>query len=242
MSYQNRQSPKEQIVDFLRYFPQAVVGSLFSVVITAAMFGSILLDLGIYQAVSGAVPVNSFIPYFVTAIVGLALYSTSQNLDKEQEPREDSLSVDADWHEPLSMLKEAWKKTFRSVATTVYVGIIISVSAVLSAYTTEAVAPMLGITLGVLGPMIDMKLSSSQFWFLSPSTLIAFPVFLLLIVVTLPTAILLALSEAIIALSQTLTKIVQKVIATLRKVIDIPESDSASFDPFRRTFNRRQGR
>jgi hypothetical protein len=206
------------------------------------MFGNALVEYGIIQPIVSAISVDPLTPYFVTSVVGLALYSTSQNLDEGSEIEDDPLSIETNWRDPVGMFKEAWKKVFRSVASMVYVGIVISVSALLSAYLTGLVFPASGVVIAAVGPAVEMELAKSQIWFFSPSALIAFPAFTLVIVASMPTALLLVVSEILVESSRILTRVVRKMTSLVVKLVDIPNADSATLDPFNRTFNRRQGR
>lgn len=251
MSYQHRQSPKQQLSDFARIFPRAAFVTVVALATMTMIFGPTLSNLGVLSAISERVGVTAYFPYFVASWMGLTLYLTSQKagenveeLEEEAEEAEEAAeeAVEVDSSESIEELKEAAGQMFEGYAMMAHLSLLMSVAALLSAFITSHFAPAFGVLIAVVFPIVEIKTAKTAAWFLSPSALLAFPAFVAVIPITIIT-ILAALSlGTILAISQTLKQAFQSVIKWTIELFQVSYIDTPALDPFQRTFNHRSRR
>ncbi|WP_280585069.1 hypothetical protein [Halorubrum sp. Boch-26] len=243
MSYQSQRSPKQQLSHFASYFPRAAFGNLMALLVSALFFGPYLADAGVFAEITETIGATTYVPYFVASWMGLTIYNTSLNATESEEEvdEESDLSNEAEAEKEglVQKFDEIMSDLFSTYATLTYLGITMTVAALSAAYVTIHIAPAFGILVAIGLPSIEGKLTGSPLWFLSPSTLLAFPAFIVLMPITLMTTAVLLILDLITTLSQTLRRVLEKVLKGLLSLFSLPKMDIPVFDPFRRTFNRR---
>jgi len=247
------QHPKEQqLSEFIRTLPAAVIvtgGAVFSV---SLLFVPLLNSFGILAMLASVVGETSYLPYQFTAWVMLTLYLIPESFKSgDDNESHDDAPGDETRLPPinelnreiiLKRLRDSANEIFEAIAKMAHIWLLISVAAVTSAYATNHGLPYFGILIAVLLPIVETKLSSTEFWVLSPSTVLTFPMFLILIPVTIFTVMVAALGGLIISLSQTLQVIVSWGLKRLIRVFNTVNISTPVFEAFEKSFIQSQRR
>lgn len=245
MSYQHRQSPKQQVSQFGRVFLHAVFVTAVAMFAMAALFVPILSDLGVISAISEGIGREPYVPFFVTSWISLSLYLTSLNVgpdseglsgDAEDTDEEDLEGEDDDF---LKTMKQATEEIFEGLASLAYLSLLVVTGSLISAYVTSHYAPVFGIVIAMALPIMESKISGTAVWFLSPSALLAFPTLVALIPVTVLMVVGAFSVGMVVAISQSLHDKLVTLGEWTIETLQVSSVDIPALDPFQRTFNRR---
>lgn len=190
MPYQ-QQTRGEQLSEFSRTFPGAVLMTATAVVLMTFYFVPILQIFGVYSIISDRIGDVAYVPHFVTSCLMLSLYAITsdtiggEDTDSDSDEDSDEVPPVVDLKTAFNAVKQTAKNIFELVVSLAYIWLLVSVAAVSSAYASMTVLPYFGVLIAVFLPIIEMRISRSSVWFLSPSTVLAFPAFIAVIPLTL---------------------------------------------------------
>jgi hypothetical protein len=216
------------------------------------VFLPVLDSFGVLDSLATAVGGLDYLPFQFTAWVMLTLYLIAESFDSEDDEVAEDEDIDERTEIPpinelnreiiFKRLQNYANETFEALATMAHIWLLISVAAVTSAYATTHGLPYLGILIAVFLPIVETKLSQTRFWVLSPSAILAFPMFLVLLPVTIVAVVFAALGGLIISLSQTLQDIVTWALTRLIRFFHAVDLTTPFFGAFEETFSRSQRR
>lgn len=248
MSHEYRRSQKEQLSALAHNLPRAAFVTAIALFSMAILFGSVLYGSGVFEFISTLVGDVQFAPYIVSSWVGVTLYLTARSMDPEvvdsdtdvDEAAEDAVEVDS--NNLLEEAKQSAEQVFENLAMMAYISLLIGVAAALSAHVTTHYAPTFGVLIAVFLPAVERRVARSPFWFLSPSTLLAFPAALAVLPVTVVGVGVTIALQGVVELSQTLKRACKYLVKRLVRVFQMSNIDNPALDSFQRTFNPRSRR
>lgn len=246
MSYQHRQSPKQQLSDFARVFPRAAFVTAAAFLSMMLFFGASLGSLNLIQALPELGGTESLLPFLLVSWMSLCLYITALNMEgidgdieeEAEETAEEAVDVDSD--EPLKEIWNASLKMHKALANLAHLVILITVGAVVSLYVTANFAPTFGILVAVALPMIEGKLTGTRVWFLSPSELLIIPAIIAIVPVTLGVVLLSFAIGMTLAVSQVLSTALKALVKWLVELFRISHIEMPALELFHKKFNHQR--
>ncbi|EMA63188.1 hypothetical protein C470_03636 [Halorubrum distributum JCM 13561] len=246
MSYQRQQSPKQQLSDFREVFPQVAVVAGMAAAIMALVYKPVLSAIGVTGWISEVTGTQALMPFFVMSWVSLSLYITAYNMESADEELEEEAEEVAEetveGEDSDQPIRESVLKLHKGFTQLASLALMIAVGGITAAYLTATIAPAAGIVLAAIMPLIEMKLSGSDVWFLSPSELLIIPTFIALVPLTLAVMVGIFLMSVVVALSQALKDLIEAVTASMVKTLYIANVETPALDPVFDRFNRRERR
>jgi hypothetical protein len=246
MSYQRQQSPKQQLSDFREVFPQVAAVAGMAAVVMALMYRPVLGTIGVTRWISEVTGAQALIPFFVVSWVSLSLYITAYNMESADEELEEEAEEVAEEtvesEDSGQSLKESTLKLHKGFTKLASLALMIAVGGIVAAYLTATIAPAAGVILAAIMPLIEMKLSGSDVWFLSPSELLIIPTFVALVPLTLAVMVGIIIMGVVVALSQVLKNLIEAVTASMVKTLYIANVETPALDPIFDRFNRHERR
>lgn len=170
----------------------------FAFCLMLILFSGILSNIGFFDLIASYVDTTYSLAYLVTAWAGWSLFVTSFSLRESDDDEESSdiVSDIVDEGLSLSTIIEGGKTIFRGYAVLTYMPLLISVGALMGMWVSTYVSVAAGVIVAGLFPTFDFVIAKKLHWALSPSSLLLFltyPVLIVLSAVTVTVSITLGL-------------------------------------------------
>jgi len=164
---QTYNSPLEHLAEFRSFFFQSAISMFLAYLTTIVIFTGVLSGLSVFTTLSKIVDTSGYPAYIIAAGSGWTLYMTVQHLENAEEEEEsgevkEDLSIsdsfkmyeDKNFNE---LLKIAFKQSFKGLAVTTYISILVSLGALIGLVLSSYLSGVIAIIVTIIYPIVDVK-------------------------------------------------------------------------------------